>query len=95
MVQSAGGCGAGFLYSIAPKQINGDLGCSWLVGWWGKMGGGNFGGGTPAIFFVWGGNVELYIKLSSEHLAFFFSEWKFVQYGCGVGYFARDSMKTE
>ena len=35
MVQSAGGCGAGFLYSIAPKQINGDLGCIWLVGWWG------------------------------------------------------------
>lgn len=30
------------------------------------------GGGTPAIFFVWGGNVELYIKLSSEHLAIFF-----------------------
>lgn len=66
----------------------------WLVR---RMVGGNFGGGTPAFFFVWGGwNIELYIMLSSEHLAFFLlSEWKFVQYGCLVGYFARDSMKTE
>lgn len=68
-----------------------------LVGWW---------GGwlvvilvvEPQHFFLFGGgwNIELYIMLSSEHLAFFLlSEWKFVQYGCLVGYFARDSMKTE
>ena len=41
----------------------------WLVR---RMVGGNFGGGTPAIFFVWGGDVELYIKLSSEHLTIYF-----------------------
>ena len=69
----------------------------WLVG---EEDGGSVLVVEPQPFFLFGGgNVELYIKyikLSSEHLAFFLlSEWKFVQYGCRVGYFARDSMKTE
>ena len=69
----------------------------WLVG---EEDGGSVLVVEPQHFFLFGG-VECrviylkYIKLSSEHLVIFFSEWKFVQYGCRVGYFARDSMKTE
>lgn len=66
MVQSAGGCGAGFLYSIAPKQINGDLGCSSLVGWWGGW------WWNPSDFFCLGGQCRVIYKALKWTLGHFF-----------------------
>ena len=64
MVQPAGGCGAWFLYSIAPKQINGRLDASVvrvvsLV--------------EPLLFF--GRNTELQSYQVKIWRSFF--EWKF------------------
>ena len=67
----------------------------WLVGE--EDGGGNFLWWNPSDFFLFGGvEYRVIFKALKWTLGdLFFSEWKFVQYGCRVGYFARDSMKTE